>query len=248
MPYLSPSDFVHFLKKYFKFTEESLDFSTRPVKRFIWEDADTYDIVQSIDSNGYFSHYSAMMFNHLTEQIPKQVFFNIEQTLRAGGGVLTQQGIDNSFGRKCRTTNRKALHKNFTIHQLNGANTGRLGVSRIRVPDAFGEIQVTNVERTLIDAVVRPVYSGGVFEVAKAFANARNAVSVNKLVSYLKTISYTYPYHQSIGFYLEIGGYRDSQLALLQAMGQEFDFYLDYALKETKYIRKWRIYVPSALG
>ena len=49
---------------------------------------------------------------------------------------------------------------------------------------------VTGVERTLIDATVRPVYSGGINEVLTAFSRASKMVSINKLVAMLKKINY----------------------------------------------------------
>ena len=47
-------------------------------------------------------------------------------------------------------------------------------------PDA-ARLSGIHVERTLIDAAVRPAYSGGVYEVAKAFEQAKDAVSVNAM-------------------------------------------------------------------
>ena len=72
---------------------------------------------------------------------------------------------------------------------------------------------MTNVERTLIDATVKPMYAGGVFEVAKAFALANDRLSVNKLMPMLRKLDFSYPYHQAIGYYLERAGYKSSQLA-----------------------------------
>jgi len=57
-------------------------------------------------------------------------------------------------------------------------------------------VRVTNLERTLIDAVVRPAYSGGVFEVAKAFELAKDQVSVNAMGAMLGKLRFAYPFHQ----------------------------------------------------
>jgi hypothetical protein len=227
--------------------EVRLAFPSRPgtVLRYCWEDVATTEIVQSINRAGYFSHYSAMQLNGLTLQIPKVIYFNIEQKATPGGGTLTQAGIDRAFKAKCRTSSNIVHHGDRSICLLSGGNTGQLGVEIMDAPEGESQIRVTSVERTLIDATIRPVYSGGVFEVRGAFAAAKERVSVNKLTAMLKKLDYTYPYHQAIGFFMERAGYRDTQLKLLRKFPIEFDFYLDYALKEVEYDSHWRIYFPK---
>jgi hypothetical protein len=61
----------------------------------------------------------------------------------------------------------------------------------------------------------------------------------------LRKLNYTYPFHQAIGLYMERAGYRDTQLSLLRKFPIEFDFYLDYALKEVEYDSRWRIHFPK---
>lgn len=122
-----------------------------------------------------------------------------------------------------------------------------MGVTELVAQKGAPPIRVTNLERTLIDAAVRPVYAGGVFEVKNAYKAAKDQVSINKLASYLKTIGYTYPYHQIIGFYMERTGYRPTQLDLLRTIPQQYDFYIDYGLKQPGYDSKWRLYFPKGL-
>jgi len=223
----------------------SLQFPYRPATRFIWGDATNFELVQSLHSAGYFSHYSAMQLNGLTQQVPKTIYFNIEQRMRPGGGSLSQEGINRAFKGRCRTSSNIATYRDRSICLLNGGNTDQLGAERIDAPEGDSQIRVTNLERTLIDATIRPVYSGGVYEVLGAFTAAKDRASVNKLSAMLKKLGYTYPYHQAIGFYLERAGYRQSQLALLRKFKIEFDFYLDYSLKQVEYDSRWRIYFPQ---
>lgn len=126
-------------------------------------------------------------------------------------------------------------------------STGGLGV--IQIKGLLGEkIDVTNIERTMIDITVRPVYSGGVSEVLKAFKLAYPSLSVNKLASLLEQLNYTYPYHQAIGFYLEKAGvYNDSQINLLRKYDMSYDFYLTHQMKRMSYTRTWRLYYPKGL-
>jgi predicted transcriptional regulator of viral defense system len=123
---------------------------------------------------------------------------------------------------------------------LNGRNTNKLGVI------ARGPISFTDLERTLIDIAVRPIYAGGVHEIARVYSEAQGTLSVNKLVAYLRKLNYTYPYHQAIGYYLDRAGvYSETQLALLRQFEFEFDFYLAHQMKETDYVEKWRLFVPK---
>lgn len=238
------NQFVQFLAKSANLQSHSLKFP-RPISRYSLGEVGPFELVQSIDLAGYFSHYTAISFHGLTEQIPKAIYFNIEQSLRPGGGELTQAGINRSFATACRTTKNIATFREYTIHLLNGGNTDQLGVIEKTIGDNV-TVRTTNLERTLIDITVRAVYSGGISEVAKAFSEAAGQVSINRLCAYLRQIGYTYPYHQSIGYYLERSGkYKQSQIRQLEEFEIEFDFKLDYQMQETEYIKKWRLFVPK---
>jgi hypothetical protein len=65
----------------------------------------------------------------------------------------------------------------------------------------------------------------------------------------LKKIDYTYPYHQVIGFYLEISGaYRESQIALMRKQEMMYDFYLMHKMEKPEYSSKWKLYYPKGLA
>jgi hypothetical protein len=239
------ADVLDVILKNTKLQTVKLAFPYRTVFRFTWGEAPTNQILQSLDDKGYFSHYTAIRIHGLTDQIPKTVYFNVEQPATGGGGALSQEGIDRAFRGKCRVSNNVIELRDLKVCKLNGQNTSQLGVIRAATDGGY-DVRVTNLERTLIDATVRPVYAGGVGEVAEAFKNAAKSLSVNKLVSYLRKLNYTYPYHQSIGYYLSrTGVYKQSQIDLLRSFPIEFDFYLNYQLKNPDYNKEWRLYVPK---
>ena len=104
------------------------------------------------------------------------------------------------------------------------------------------------IERTLIDITVRPVHSGGVTEVLKAFELAREKVSVNRLAVMLKKLAFIYPYHQAVGFYLERAGYRPFvDRSCFKEMPREFDFYLEHGMKAKEYVKEWNLFIPKGL-
>jgi predicted transcriptional regulator of viral defense system len=198
------------------------------------------------------SHFTAVQLNGLTEQLPKTVYLNHEQALASNStGSLTQKAIDAAFKRRVRTSRNIAETDDFRVCILAGKNTGNLGVVEEQRPDLAGagarpaKVRVTNVERTLIDAAVRPIYSGGVAEVLNAYRHAKDRVSVNRLSAMLKKLAYIYPYHQVIGFYLERAGYKPAQIELLRQEPIEFNFYLTHQMPETDFDQKWRLFIPK---
>ena len=237
--------FIEYLVENTQLESYRFDLPYRPTIRYCWGDVPTLEVVQSLRPDGYFSHFTAMQLHGLTDQIPKTIYLNFEQKLSGGGGQLSQEGINRAFHSKCRVSNNVTTFREFRICVLNGQNTGQLGVTTIETNEG-SHLPVTNIERTLIDATVRPIYSGGPFEVARAFAAAHEQLSVNRLVSYLRKLNFTYPYHQAIGLYLErSGAYSHSQLDLLRQFEIEFDFYLAHKMGETEYVPEWRLFVPK---
>lgn len=223
-----------------------LPFPHRAYTRFAFNDFSTYELLQSLDQHGYFSHYTAIQIHGLTEQIPKEVYFNVEQPATGGGGSLSQEGIDRAFKGRPRITSNVVEFRGRRIFKLNGMNTGQLGVNTIEIDESRIPIRVTEIERTLIDIAVRPMYAGGVSEVAKAYRAAADRCSVEKLVAHLRKMNFTYPYHQAIGYYLErASAYPEDQVALLEEFPMKFDFYLTYKMRNTDYNERWRLFVPK---
>ncbi|HMO13488.1 MAG TPA: hypothetical protein PKD64_02270 [Pirellulaceae bacterium] len=239
-----PKAVLEYLKKQTLLTEINLPFPYRRLRRYTRNPAETWDIIQSINPQGYFSHYSAMSIHGLTEQTPKTIYFNIEQPATGGGGTLTQEGINRAFAGKCRMSNNRINFRDITIHLLNGQNTGRLGV--IETNFNGSTVWVTDIERTLIDATVRTIYAGGIGEVANAYSKTAEKLSVEKMSDYLRDLNYTYPYHQAIGYYLErTGKFTDSELRPLLKYPIEFDFYITYQVRNPAYNEKWRLFIPK---
>jgi predicted transcriptional regulator of viral defense system len=185
--------------------------------------------------------------HELTEQIPKTIYVNQEQSPKPKPTQqLEQKRIDFAFRQSPRVTKNKARFKETTITLLSGKFTNDAGVETIQTSLQGGPFRVTDIERTLIDCCVRPFYSGGIFEVMKAFTLAKDNVSIQKLTELLKRLDYTYPYHQVIGFYLEKAKYPiESQEILLTQFDYRFDFYLTHGIKKPRYSEKWRLFYPE---
>lgn len=214
--------------------------------RYVWgNNPSVYQAALSLKPKSYFSHYTAVSLHNLTQQIPKTIYLNTEQSKKpVKQSFLEQNRIDLAFQGKDRISQYVFNFDDWKICCLSGKNTGNLGVEDLKITE--GEIvPVTNIERTLIDISVRPIYSGGVYEVLNAFREARGKFSTNKLVVMLKKIAFIYPYHQVIGFYMERAGYEDAALNLVRKIEKKYDFYLDYGMKEKDYSKDWRLYFPK---
>jgi hypothetical protein len=63
----------------------------------------------------------------------------------------------------------------------------------------------------------------------------------------LQRLDHAYPYHQAIGFLLERAGRPNADCQKFEALGKEFDFYLDYGMKRPVFNKKWRLHYPASL-
>lgn len=243
---LSTSKFIQLLLEHTKLLKHELQFPREKIVIYSWSDISVFELALSIKGDSYLTHYTALFLHNLTEQIPKTVYVNLEQSEKPkSSSPLSQENINRAFASSQRVSKNIAILDDYQICRLNGKFTNKLGV--INVKGSQGEtLLATDLERTLIDSVVRPAYSGGVFEVVNAFIHAKDKVSINKLTAMLKQLDYVYPYHQAIGFYLEKSGvYKDSQIRLLKKFDFKYDFYLTHQMKETEYSKEWKLYYPK---
>ena len=247
------AEFIDYLRKSGKLRVYDLPFPFRPEKRYVWGDVPLLAVLATLKARGYFCHYTALVLHGLTEQNPKTIYLNDEQPPKPPpAGPMEQAAIDRAFARPQRNTTNRVDYRGNTIVILNGKQTGNAGVERkdVELDGEVVSLPVAGVERALIDATVRPDYSGGVGEVLKAYTLAGSGdakVSVNRLAALLKRIGYLYPYHQSIGFYLErSGAFAPDLVEQFRAkFSYDFDFYLGYRMGQTRYDERWRLHVPA---
>jgi predicted transcriptional regulator of viral defense system len=241
--------FISFLEKQGKLKARTLVAAGygREITRYSWGEASMYELALSISPRGYLSHATAVALHALTDLIPKTLYLNVEQSPKpAPAGALTQHGIDQAFSREQRQSNMTYECDDWSVKIINGKNTHALGVEELVGPSQE-PLRATNLERTLIDIVVRPAYAGGIFQVLEAYRTAMDRVSTNRLVATLKKLEYVYPYHQAIGFLMERAGYGETRCGMLRQLGLHFDFYLVHGLKQRQYSQEWRLHYPQGL-
>ena len=238
--------FVTFLVKETEFSEERLKFPSRTLSRYCWGPFNSFELAMSLRPNGYLSHQTAAYLNDLTTELPEDVYVNEEQYLRSSESNLQQAKIDFAFSRSPRVSNNRIRLGSHTYCILNGMNTGEAGVEN-RLITGTG-IRVTNIERTLIDMVVRPIYSGGPTKVLEAYQLAAGRMSTRIMADILRSIGYVYPYHQAIGFYLDKSGkYSEAEIKIFKDIERPFKFYLAHKMNDIDYSPDWNIYYPKYL-
>jgi hypothetical protein len=247
-PDLPFTKFLNFMLKHTKLREITLtstDYGSQT--RYIWRTPSIYAIALSLKSNSYLSHETAVVLHGLTGSSAKRVYVNREQSQKPKGLGLSQESLNRAFANKQRESKLRYSYRNSQIVMLSGMFTDRLGVEQKRSPK--GEIlDVTSVERTLIDIAVRPNYAGGVSAVLDAFRRAKRQLSSERVLTILKRLDYIYPYHQAIGFYVEKAGYPESDWSRFLKLGISFKFYLTHGLSVDKeYDPMWSLYYPKDL-
>jgi hypothetical protein len=254
----SVNEVLNFLTEEDILKEISIKLPRRTTVRYVWGSPSPYQLALSLNAHSYLTHYSALYLYGLTNNVTKTIYTNVEQAKKFyyedddvdEESKMKQKDIDLAFSRPMRHTNQIAHFEldgtKYQVYMLNGKYHNRLGVTKNKFDNL--ELPITSVERTLIDIVVRPNYSGGVEEVLEAFIEAKGSFSVNKLVATLKKMKYKYPYHQLIGFYLEKAGYKPDLLNLVKQIDIKYDFYLTYQMKDKAYSDTWKVYYPKGFA
>lgn len=226
------------------------DFETEWHEGYYLQSSPDYYVVSQLISNSYISHASALSIWGMTEEAQDKIYVNREQSQtqsKSIKGKLVQTGIDSAFKGHQRQTGLVTIFDGKKVIFVKGKSTNQLGILEFELKGKE-QIRVTDLERTLIDCVVRPAYAIDPVLMIKAFKKAKTSISVSILVEYLEELDHTYPYHQPIGFYLEkAGNYTESEINLFRSKGIEYNFYLTYGMTDPAYSEDWKLYFPKDL-
>lgn len=243
--YISTNHFVRFLSERGKLRQVQVRSETQLLVRYTWGEVSDFAVAVSLRPSAYLSHGTAVFLHGLTQQIPKTIYVNKEQSPKPRPTLpLTQESLQVAFSRRQRRSQYSFMFKESAIVLISGKHTGRLEV--VPLSTTTGEVlDVTGIERTLIDITVRPLYAGGVYQVLEAYKAARDHASVSTILATLKKLDYVYPYHQAIGFYMQRAGYESSRYERLRSLGLGFDFYLAHDIRDQDFDPHWRLYFPK---
>lgn len=126
-----------------------------------------FEIAMHLVSPAAISHWSAMSFHGLTEQIPRTIF------------VLTPDPAASrhrpAHGQEHQIQGHTYVFVQVKPERFFGTQTVWFGEARV---------EITDLERTLIDGLTRPAYCGGFGEVAEIFQETIDRIDVKKIIDY----------------------------------------------------------------
>ena len=210
------------------------------------------DILAAFQPSYYLSHFSALYLHELTNHRPEEYFLSKEITGRTPihSKDKMSEKIRQAFLKAPRKTSKHLTYQKTKITLLEKQDLGKTGVKKrsLKIEEERQvNISFTSLERTLIDSIISPHYSGGIKTVINAFSKAR--INTNQLYKIYKAYSPYYPYWQSIGFLLYKLKKPDVSKKWLQYFSSpKMTFYLDKNFNENwDYESKWKIYYPKGL-
>ena len=210
------------------------------------------DILAAFQPLYYLSHFSALYLHELTNHRPEEYFLSKEVAGRTPihSKDKMSEKIRQAFLKAPRKTSKYFTYQKTKITLLEKQDLGKIGVKKrsLKIEEERQvNISFTSLERTLIDSIISPHYSGGIKTVINAFSKAR--INTNQLYKIYKAYSPYYPYWQSIGFLLYKLKKSDVSKKWLQYFSSpKMTFYLDKNFNENwDYDSKWKIYYPKGL-
>ncbi len=212
------------------------------------------ELLEGVCNSGakyYLSHQSALYFNELIEQRPLNYYISRESKDRKKGEKDTYNPrlIKQSFMKSHRVTSKYFSYEGYKSYILEKQDLKNTGVieKRVKDQDKYISIRMTDVERTLLDAVIAPQYSGGILTTINCFEKAE--INLKYLFQLYSIYSPFYPYWQALGLILEklkgseVGYIWDSFFS-----DQKKEFYLDRKFRSSwLYSDKWQIHYPKGV-
>jgi len=160
--------------------------------------AHEFEVAMALVQPAAISHFSAMHYHELTDQIPSRVF------------------VTTITGRWVPRANKHAGHGHRVgeaIYQFIQVKPERFfGTKEVWIGEA--RVTVTDMERTLIDGLLMPQHCGGFAEVIHAFKGAQERLDLDQVIEYaLKLDAAT---AKRLGWVLENTGMERLRLAALE--------------------------------
>jgi predicted transcriptional regulator of viral defense system len=131
-----------------------------------------FEVAMALVDPGAISHWSALHYHGLTEQVPRRVFVL----------TTTQTSVPHARGAKAKQA-RDGYRVGETVYQFVQVKPERyFGTEKVWIGEA--RVVVTDPERTLLNGLSMPQYCGDFAEVLHAFEVRANDLNLQRIVEY----------------------------------------------------------------
>jgi predicted transcriptional regulator of viral defense system len=178
-------------------------------------------IAAKVNPNGYLSHYTALSLHGLAERYITDVY------------VTTTKH------------HRKITYHEIMIHYIQSIPSHFFGFTTI--PYLNGYINVSDIERTVLDVVTRPMYAGGDVEMIQCLQNV-DEIDYKKLVQYVKRFNSKIT-ARKVGYLLDTLKNMKPPQTILQEL-KDFSGSNTYYFNTTQsgvFESKWQLIVPTTV-
>lgn len=183
-----------------------------------------YEIAMHMANPSTIAYWSALHYHQLTQQIPHKIF------------VLTV--TDAKLPKKTVDKDREIIANNLHYNILSVKKEHFFGIQKVWVGPT--RVNVTDLEKTLIDAISKPKYCGGFSEVIEAYKIALDKIDFNKTIEYAEKMGINI---RRLGWMLEHIG---AAPEIVTKIEKKYNGYIKLnasGLNRGKFDRKWGVRV-----
>ncbi len=107
--------------------------------------------------------------------------------------------------------------------------------------DSYNRVLCSDLEKTIIDCLFKPVYAGGIVEISKAISISKDQINFDKLLEYLKKFN-SQAVIKRLGFLLELLEIKHKIIDILLKWRSDSYVLLDTELpKKGRFLSRWSI-------
>lgn len=163
-----------------------------------------FEIAMALVQPSAISHWSALHFHGMTEQIPQRVYITTTQAVPISRAVKARNKSQRSFSREVNGI----LYEFIKIKQERFFGIKDFWVGEVKVT-------ITDPERTLIDGLISPKYFGGWAEIYSAFESHISSLDLARIIDYSLRLDAVIA--KRLGWIMEKVGVGDTILQKLEA-------------------------------
>lgn len=168
-----------------------------------------YDFVYSLEKNGFFSMFTSLNIQGLTNFRDNFIFISKERRKRVNFNSkdITQEAIDKAFTNKPRRTKAHDTIYNYNIVILESNNTQEIGIIK------YKGYKISSINRVFVEIISNIQYSKTPDDVIYEFKNLKDKLDINEIFNIIEKFDFVYPYYQLAGYYLEKIGFLKEELS-----------------------------------